>query len=546
MRRRLIGLAAALAAPAATGATAPMSLGVNVHFGQGWPETARLALLDSGAAVVREAIAWRRVETTPGRYGFTGEAVGHLDRLCADGRRLVLVTPLAHPGYDGGRTVFSPAGRTALARFLGAVAARYRDCLLAIEIGNEVNIPANVTGPAAADRVASHVALLQAVYPVIKAAAPAVAVLGGSANSVATGFERALADAGMLAVVDGVAVHPYRADPTNLDWELARLQQVLAARGPFRPLWLTEFSKDFAAGEDAAAFLVRMAAQMSAAGVAHAGWYALIDQPHFPTMGLYTAKAGRKPAADAFAVVAALLARGPAVRIGDDPTLFHYRFGQDRQLLWGAPRAIRYAGAAVARDARGRPVPLPDTVSAVPVIIEGEVTFELGTPVLVADSLSGYGRPPWRYLRSRPGQAEQPLTVIDWNWTSYVGPPTPGTNDAAAINQHGLVVPPGSTLVARWTVPEAGALFALACVAPRGGAAGRLVIRRNGAAVADVAADGAAGQAMVPVAVAAGDRIDFAVSAPAAGSRGNFGYRFQFARAPLPAPDCRRDSETAR
>lgn len=543
MRRRLITALAGLTALLGVGAAPPpLDLGVSVHFGQGWPDSLRATLADSGARRVREAIGWKRVETRRGAYSFTEATVGHIDRLCRDGYRVTLVTLLANPLYDGGRTVYTSVGRNALARFLAATAARYADCLDAIEIGNEVNIRANIIGVAALNRPASYVAILQAVYPAIKAAAPNVAVLGGSANSIATGFEIELANAGMLDVVDGVAIHPYRQDAANLDWELSRLAGQLAARGPARPLWLTEFSKDFAAGEDSAGFLLRMVTLMSSVGIAHADWYALVDQPAFPTMGLYTATGADKPAGEAFRYLKAeVLPRGSAVRQGDDPTLFHFRLGTDRQIVWGTPRTIHYSGAATARDARGRPIPLPDSIGDTPVVIEGEVTLSFGPPTIIADSLYGYGRAPWSYHARRGRQPELALAPVDWNWTSFIGH---ATLRPAAINQLGIF-PVGyrdsTSLISRWTAAEAGEVFALACLKRRTiiGDGGNLQILKNGTLLQQLAAaDDAPAQAVVPVAVAPGDRIDFAVL-PGFDARGDsFGYRFQIARSRTDAPTC--------
>ncbi len=540
---------AAGAAPAPGSMPGAIDVGVTVHFGQGWPETAHATLAASGAATVREALGWRAVEARRGVYTFNEKTSGHLDRLCRDGHKVVLVTLLNNPLYDGNQTVYSPVGRKALAKYLGLVAQRYADCLAAIEIGNEVNIRQNITGVASRTRPESYVAILKAVYPAIKAAAPAVAVLGGSANSIATGFEISLADVGMLEAVDGVVVHPYRHDASNVDWELGRLQAAMDARTPAgmppRSIWVTEFSKDFAAGEDAAAFYARMVTLMSAAGVTHAQWYALLDQPFFPTMGLYTAAGTAKPAGDAYVHFAQkMLPRGPAVRQGDDHTLFHFRFGADRQIVWGAPRAIAYSGPATARDAAGNAVPLPMTVSETPVTIEGAATLDFGPAAIVADSLWGFARAPWSHHARRGRQPEFALEPIDWNWGSFIGSPT---FRPAVINQLGLVATGfnnATDLTTRWTAPAAGRVTALACLRRRTtvGDGALLDIVHNGKSLALVTIPAPGGadtvQHAAPVTVAAGDRIDFSIR-PAKDPKGDsFGYRFQIGREGVGPPAC--------
>lgn len=546
MRRRLI--TALLAAPLLAGATpAPMTVGVSVHFGQGWAENRWDMLAASNAPLVREALGWRLVESKRRQYSFTAETSGHLDRLCATGRKVVLVTLMHNPLYDGGKTVYTGAGRSAFAAYLGTVAKRYAGCLAAIEIGNEINIRPNMTGIAASDRPTYYTAILAAVYPAIKAAAPDVAVLGGSTNVIGTGFLESLAAAGMLDHVDGIAVHPYRQDPANVDWELERLATELAAYGPARPVWATEFSKDFAAGEDSAGFFARMVTLMSAAGVTKSVWYALADQPAFPTMGLYTTGGARKPAGDAYAYfTTSVLPRGPAVRQGSDPTLFHYRFGSDRQIVWGAPRTLTVTGSAVARDSRGSVVPLPTTVSETPVIIEGPATLAFGPSAILADSLTGYGRAPWSYWGKRGKNPEVALGPTDWNWTSFIANPAmrPAVLNQAGLISGGFGAYGAVHLTTRYTAPGAGEVTALACLRPKVAATDRsdgigFVIAVNGAVVATASADNVTGiSRAVPLRLAAGDRVDFTVSPNLNPFTDVFAYRFQIGRPGVEPPAC--------
>ncbi|KPF78539.1 hypothetical protein IP88_03315 [alpha proteobacterium AAP81b] len=542
----LLALFATATAAAAPPAGPPMRLGSNVHFAQGWGESVHGTLRASGAATVREALGWRVVESKRGVYSFGATTSGQIDRLCADGYRVVLVTLMTNPLYDAGNTVYSTVGRKAFANYLAAVARRYVDCLAAIEIGNEINNKPAFTGVASRTPAASYVAILQSVYPAVKAAAPNVAVLGGSANSIATGFEIALADAGMLDVVDGIAIHPYRQDPSNVDWELARLRAVLAARRPAGappvPIWITEFSKDFAATENPANFFAKMVTMMSATGVSEAQWYALIDQAAFPTMGLYTPGGASKPAGDAFRWFGSdVLPRGGAVRLSTDNTLFHYRFGADRQIVWGAARSIVYSGPATARDSRGRPIALPTTVSEAPVIIEGDVTLSFGDSALLADSLWGYGRAPWSYHAQRGRQPELTLAPIDWNYASFISHPT---LRPATINQFGLVAVGfrnSTRLITRWTAPAPGRIVALACMQRRNttGDGGSLQIQHNGVVVRPVAITGADPvRVAVPITVASGDRVDFVVLPEFDPKGDNFANRFQIAREGVEPPDC--------
>jgi hypothetical protein len=330
-----------------------------------------------------------------------------------------------NPLYDGGQTAFTPGAQAAFARYVRALAERWPGCVVAVEIGNEINGRNGMTGPAAATRAASHTALLKAVYQGVKPDHPAVALLGGSTNTVATGFLARLFAAGALEWVDGIAVHPYRPDPEGVDGELGRLRQAMARAGRMRPIWATEFSREFPDPALAPGWYLKMTALMESAGVADHFWYALADQPWFPTMGLLRFDGTAKPAARAFAFAARELAPlGPARRVNHgDPALFDFAYGTDTRIVWGGPRRLTVPAGARAFAPDGSPVPVPAAVGDDPVVIRHAATLEFGPAEVLADSLYGYGAAPlsW-FARTRAG-ALLALAPIDWDWTGYLGNP---------------------------------------------------------------------------------------------------------------------------
>jgi hypothetical protein len=354
MRRRLALAAlcaAALAAPACSPAsTAPAALagpinvrtGVTTHFSQGWPPRLMASAAELGTATIRDSVHWAQVERSPGNYGFTPQNSGHVDRACQAGMNVLLGIDPRNRIYDGGKTAYTPQAQTAFARYLAAIADRWPDCVVGIEIGNEINGQNNVTGPAAANRVSAHVGLLPAVHEKVKPAHPDLLLIGGSTNTIATGFLTRLFRAGMLDWVDAVAIHPYRPEPEGVDWEVARLQAAMTAAGNVKPIWATEFSREFPDPAAAAPFYLKMVALLEGAGVGDHFWYALVDQRFFPTMGLLTLAGERKPAAAAYAFAARTLAPlGPARRIDErDPALFHFRFGADTVSAWRAAARV--------------------------------------------------------------------------------------------------------------------------------------------------------------------------------------------------------------
>jgi hypothetical protein len=531
--------------PGATALAAPpaLDLGVTTHFGQGWPAAAWSMLGSLPVVTVRDAVGWRQIETVRGRYDFTPKTIGHLERLCAGRHRVILGLLLANPLYDGGQTVHTPAGRAALARYVKAVLDRVPGCVAGIEIGNEINIRANFAGPAALDLPRNYVAIVAAIREAVKPAHPDVRLLAGSTNAVGTGFLERLFGAGLLEVADAVVVHPYRQDPVNLDWELERLQATMAAAGRVLPIVASEFGYATPDSAVAARFLLKMAVLMAASGVAEAQWYALMDQPGFPTMGLFTREGSRKPVGDAFVAIATefLGPSQPARLNPDEPALFHYRLAPDRQVIWGAERSFAVTGQARYRDAEGRVVAKPALLSDEPLVIEGAATVTLGPARVLADSLTDYGRPRWRYAGQRGPSPEIALGPVAWTWSSFIGSPA---LRPAVVNQRSLVLAGGGSNPVRlrlgWTAPRAQSIRAAACLrptVPRGdGIQFRLLL--NGRTLLDAPVVGEAATFELPVVMSHGDELVFETG-PNLNAVGDvIAYRFQVLGPGAALPTC--------
>ncbi len=518
------------------------SLGVTTHFSQGWPTRLMDTASGLGTNAIRDSLHWAAVETVRGNYAFTDTNSGHITRACSAGMKVLLGIDPRNKIYDDGFSANSVEAQQAFANYLAAIAARYRGCVIAIEIGNEINGKNNVTGPAASNRVAWYIALLKAVRPPVKAANPDLAIVGGSTNTIAAGFHERLYAAGMLPLVDGVAVHPYRTDPETVDWELARLVAAMQRHGTPKPVWSTEFSRDFVKPADAPPFLLKMAMLQQSAGVHRQFWYALIDQKWFPTMGLLTLSGGPKPAGDAFAFVTKTLApAGPARRIDlGAPDLFHFRIGNRFDVIWGTPRAVTAVGAARAWRADGTATALPAVVSAEPVVIEAAERIDFGPAEVLADSLYGFGQAPLNWLARRVDNGtEYPLSPIDWQWTTYL---SSTKARAVKVTQGGMGPAAGISAVASYAARDPGVLHASVCLAPLGttGDGTLAELRHNSRTVWSAATGPLTGprSGRAAVTVQPGDRIEFVLSPGATAGGDRMKYRFRVSRTPSHPAEC--------
>jgi len=535
----LMSFAVPGAAPAQSPGTPP---GVTTHFSQGWPTRLMDNAATLGTGTIRDSLHWAAIETVPGQYSFTDRNSGHVARACAAGMTVLLGIDPRNKLYDNGKTAYSPQARAAFANYLLTIADRYPGCVIGIEVGNEINGRNNVTGLAATDRAASHTALLRAIHDRVKPAHPDLKIIGGSTNTIATGFLAKLFEAGALAYMDGVAVHPYRNDPEAVDWELGRLRAAMTRAGQVRPIWATEFSRDFAASADAAPFYLKMTSLMQGAGVTDHYWYALIDQKWFPTMGLLTLAGEQKPAARAYAFAAANLAPlGPAQRIDHgDPALFHFRYGADAHVIWGGRRTLAVTGTPRFHRADGSPVAQPTMVSDDPIVIFGATGVSFGPPQVLADSLYGFAQAPlsWYARRDLTG-LRIPLGPVDWQWTTYLGS---AAVPRMIVNTAGIGPTNKTSAVVRYSADLAVPLVASVCLSPMGttGDGTTASIVHNGTTLWSEQVGPLTGKrnAQAPITVRVGDTVEFILSPNATPAGDRMKYRFRITRGATDAPDC--------
>lgn len=492
-----------------------MVLGVNTHFEQGWPLAALDRVQESGAVEVRESIIWGKVERAPGRYEFSPKNSGHLDALCARHIPVLLVVTVRNALYDGGGPPVSAQGQAAYGRFVRAVVDRFA-CVDAVEVGNEINAMSRRFPRTAAEKAQDHVALLRATRAALPGAGRRVTLVGGSSLMVATGFLEKLFAAGLLPLVDAVAIHPYADVPEALPAQIERLRAAMARAGGIKPIWATEFGLYYPTPEAAPPHAWKVMAILSAEGIAHAHWYALLDEPWYPNMGLYKG-AAPKPALGMFQRAAHMLANGTDARrvATGDPLTFIYRFGDGQSVMWASGRPIRFGPGAQVRDAQGQPVPAPVWLGPDPVIVSAAARWTLGPVQVLADTLHGAGQAPWRaVLKGADGAADRPLGWVDTNWASHIGI---GDMPNVMVSS-GLVSLPqkAAGLVETVHSPVDGPLWLSACLLPTRAAPPAIAVFNNGREVARLSGTGAL--PVLRLDVVAGDAISIRYSGQGGGS----------------------------
>ncbi|PTL58483.1 cellulase family glycosylhydrolase [Paraconexibacter algicola] len=257
-RSVLLGAAAALAgllaAPAAhaapvTGVTiAPIRAAENrVEMVRDLDEARAL-----GAKVVRTEIRWDLLEPTQGTYD--AAYLARLDDVFAAAKARgirVLVTFLGSPCWTSTAPQLTagcsgtvpqdapfhpPSDPAAYGRAAAFLAQRFTGTLGWIEIWNEPD-HANQVYWGGADKARTYAGLLKASYPLIRAAAPDVKVLGGAIVGANGAFLKALYANGAKGSYDALSVHYY-------DLVLASIRAIREtqrAAGDRAPLFLGEF-----------------------------------------------------------------------------------------------------------------------------------------------------------------------------------------------------------------------------------------------------------------------------------------------------------------
>jgi hypothetical protein len=436
---------------------------VMTHFAQGWDLDILPLVARAGIGQVRDELYWQEVERTKGRFALPDAYARYLGALAEQRLKLLLVLSFANTLYDEGNTPYTVTGRAAFAAYAEYVVKMAGGRLSGVEVWNEFN-GSFCKGPCEKDRPASYAALLAATYPVLKRAAPALPVGGGAAVLVPDPWFRALFDQGVLANLDAVAIHPYRAEPEGVELSLQDLRGLEKRddRGAEKPIWATEISRYDSSpdgGANIARYLVRQATILLEEGVTRISWYLLRDYANFATMGLLAgpdSPLGRYAPAPAYAAYATLVRQldraVPTGREATDPRTRLYRFmadGDELRVGWSseatAHLSLTVPGPIERIDLMGNATRLTPvdgvvdlTLDGNPVYLKGSVSAirETQRPKLVADSIAGF--------TGTPG------TSSSWSYGAFVCPAQGGGTDACLADYKTAPLQPLSWQANQW------------------------------------------------------------------------------------------------
>jgi hypothetical protein len=226
----LLFCGAANAAPPPSGlpgSAVPLGLGVNIHFVEP-PERDVAMTAAAGFGFVRMDFFWSGIEKQKGRYDLSG--YDHLvDALARHDIRPLFIPDYCNPLYDDGLSPHTDEGRQAFARFAAAAARHFRGRGVIWELWNEPNIGFWKPRPSADDYMAlANVALLAA-----RRADPAATIVAPATSTVDLTYLERCFQQGLLGLVDGVSVHPYRPGPPETaarDYD--RLRALIARYAP--------------------------------------------------------------------------------------------------------------------------------------------------------------------------------------------------------------------------------------------------------------------------------------------------------------------------
>lgn len=396
---------ASVEAPSARSRT----FGVMTHFAQGWDTDIVPSIARAGIGTVRDEQYWAQIEPHRGQYARPERYARYMEALRGHGIEALPVLSFGNRNYDDGHTPHSATGRAAFAAYGAELARRYPGRLSAVEVWNEIN-GTFCDGPCRSGRAGIYAALLAQTYAALKAENPGLVVVGGAAVKVPLPWFEALIERGAARHWDAVAVHPYM-EPEDAGRSIDALRRLLVSAGSDAPIWATEFGtgagrSDVQDRRETAAYLVRMAVVLRAAGVERLYWYLLRDYDTFKGMGLLREEndsLGRyapTPAYTAYATLIGALEGADGIsRVSTDPRTHIYRVqrgGETTHVLWApdgpVPATVELPDGGVLTDLVGGQRVLPPgaralTLDRFPQYLQGVTRLDSPRPdVLLAET----------------------------------------------------------------------------------------------------------------------------------------------------------------
>jgi len=180
-------------------------LGVNIHFYEGNEKDLSM-LKESGVGIIRMDVSWGGIEKTKGQYDFSrhDKLVEDLEKL---GIRIIFIIDYGNPLYDDGLAPHTEEGRKAYANFCSVLAERYKDKNIIWELWNEPNLDRFWKPKVNID---DYMAFCKTVVPIIRSKDNDACIIAPATSAFDMRFMESCFEQGLLDLVDGVSVHPYR------------------------------------------------------------------------------------------------------------------------------------------------------------------------------------------------------------------------------------------------------------------------------------------------------------------------------------------------
>ncbi len=183
----------------------PLGLGVNIHFYEGNKND--LALLHAaGIGIVRMDVSWSGIEKSPGIYDFSkhDKLIQELDKQEI---RLLFIIDYGNPLYNNGLPPATREDLNAYAKFCSALTKRYADKNIIWELWNEPNL--NHFWPPEPN-VNDYMRFCKTMVQEIRKSNPDACIIAPATSGFDMKFMETCFKQGLLELVDGVSVHPYR------------------------------------------------------------------------------------------------------------------------------------------------------------------------------------------------------------------------------------------------------------------------------------------------------------------------------------------------
>lgn len=317
----------------------------------------------SGAKLVRKAIYWSSIETSPGVFNWS-EPDGWIASMESRGFTMIITLVWNNRIYEDiyDRAIVTEPGRQAFANWAALVAARYAGKDIIFEIWNEPNLRSfwheNEENKSNTDAMAEeYTELVKDAAPAMKAADPNCRIAAGSISSLWSDsfnwFERCVEMGILTSGIDAISVHPYGFYWPELAYESGYpgIRQILDSNGAaampiitsevgYPEDWIMDRGIPAAQVEEAQAWMfVRQNLVDAMAGIRGTIWYELTDSSY----GVLETNLTERPTFYAAQVLAAELSGYNYVqRISlasslDYAVVFQNAQGQRKLVAWTAP-----------------------------------------------------------------------------------------------------------------------------------------------------------------------------------------------------------------